>query len=212
MRMQSRHDHAARGLDAYFSPPEAVHSLLRLEADYLAGDGAMVRPLQQAGLKVIASDIADYGLSGCEAGVDYLRARPSKGVGGIITNPPYKLAMSFAQKAIAEVPYLALLLRTNFLESVNRLAFFRRYPPARLWVSSRRLPMMHRLGWQGPRAANNTCFAWFVWDNEAKETCRFGWFDWREVEGVRCAPQPLPPVTEGNSRLLRQVPHGGRVV
>jgi hypothetical protein len=197
MRMQSSHDHAARGQDAYFSPPEAIHSLLRLEADYLprciwepaAGDGAMVRPLQQAGFKVIASDITDYGLAGCEAGVDYLCARPPDGVGGIITNPPYKLAISFAQKGIAEVPYLALLLRTNFLESVNRLAFFRKYPPARLWISSRRLPMMHRLGWQGPRVASNTCYAWFVWDTASDEKCKFGWFDWREGP---LSSEPLP--------------------
>jgi hypothetical protein len=31
MRIQSSHDHAARGLDAYFSPPEAVSSLLGIE-------------------------------------------------------------------------------------------------------------------------------------------------------------------------------------
>jgi len=34
-----------------------------------------------------------------------------------VTNPPYKLAVRFARKALNEVPYLALLLRTNFLES-----------------------------------------------------------------------------------------------
>jgi hypothetical protein len=33
-----------------------------------------------------------------------------------------------------------------------------------MWVSSRRLPMMHRFGWDGPRATSNTCYAWFIWD------------------------------------------------
>lgn len=195
MRIQSSHDHAARGLDAYFSPPEAVWSLLRIEADYLprqiwepaAGDGAIVRPMRQAGYKVFASDVADYGLDGCETGVDFLRAkRPSKAE-GIVTNPPYKLAMRFAEKAIKEVPYLALLLRTNFLESTSRMPFFQRHQPARLWISSRRLPMMHRLGWSGPRTSSNTCFAWFIWDSRSIEKCRFNWFDWRDDEVMSAA-------------------------
>jgi hypothetical protein len=158
-----------------------------------AGDGAMVRPLKQAGFEVAASDIADYGLLGCETGVDYLVATPPRGVRGVITNPPYRLAMPFARKAIGEVPYVALLLRTNFLESVARLSFFRRHPPARLWLSSRRLPMMHRLGWQGPRAPSNTCFAWFIWDETANEKCKFDWFDWREGGCMRCGEPPFEP-------------------
>ena len=113
MRIQSRHDHAARGLDAYFSPPEAIQSLLGLEAEHLprcvwepaAGDGAIVGPLRQAGFEVIASDIADYGLPLCATGIDYLCATPPKGVSGVITNPPYRLALPFARKAASEMPY-----------------------------------------------------------------------------------------------------------
>ena len=100
-----------------------------------------------------ATEIADYGLDGCAVGVDYLKAQPITGVEGIVTNPPYKLAVQFAEKALREVPYLALLLRTNCLESTARLPFFRKYPPARIWISSRRLPMMHRHGW----AVHHTC-------------------------------------------------------
>ena len=79
MRIQSSHHHADRGLDAYFSPPEATASLVGIEAEHLpphiwepaAGDGAIVRPLQAAGFTVIASDVADYGLVGCSVGIDY---------------------------------------------------------------------------------------------------------------------------------------------
>lgn len=188
MRIQSSHDHDARGLDAYFSPPEAVWSLLAIEAAHLprsiwepaAGDGAIVKPLEAAGYRVTASDLADYGLAGCETGIDYLKAKPRPGIQGIVTNPPYRLAMRFAEKALTEAPYLALLLRTNFLESTRRLPFFRRHPPARIWISSRRLPMMHRHGWQGPRAPSNTCFAWFIWDDRADHKQQLDWFDWRD--------------------------------
>jgi hypothetical protein len=188
VRIQSSHQHIDRGLDAYFSPPEATASLLHIEAKYLpkciwepaAGDGAIVRPLREAGLTVIASDIVDYGLEGCTT-VDYLKAKSIADVKGIITNPPYKLAMQFAQKALREAPYLALLLRTNFLESTARLPFFQRHQPARIWISSRRLPMMHRHGWQGRRAPSNTCFAWFVWDERSIQKRVIDWFDWKAI-------------------------------
>jgi hypothetical protein len=188
VRIQSSHQHADRGLDAYFSPPEAAASLLHIENQYLpnfiwepaAGDGAIVRPLLDAGLTVIASDIVDYGLGNCTI-VDYFKAKPIDKVQGIITNPPYKLAVQFAEKALREVPYLALLLRTNFLESTARLPFFLKHQPARIWISSRRLPMMHRHGWQGPRAPSNTCFAWFVWDERSKQKRIVDWFDWKAI-------------------------------
>ncbi|MFZ1416492.1 MAG: hypothetical protein WAS73_18230 [Defluviicoccus sp.] len=150
-----------------------------------AGDGAIVRPLQQAGFHVVASDIADYGLVGCLTGVDYLVAKPPSKVKGIVTNPPFKLATSFAEKALREVPYLALLLRTNFLESTARLAFFRKHEPARIWISSRRLPMMHRFGWQGPKAPSNTCHAWFIWDARSRSKRIIDWFDWKQIVLLR---------------------------
>jgi len=31
-------------------------------------------------------------------------------------------------------------------------------------MACNRLPMMHRDGWQGPKASSNIAFAWFVWD------------------------------------------------
>ena len=189
MKIQSSHRHSDRGLDAYFTPVEAVHSLICIERSKIphciwepaAGNGAIVRPLQAAGYSVIASDIADYGLVDCQAGIDYLSEQARPYVEGIITNPPFKLAMSFAEKALHEVPYLALLLRTNFLESTARLSFFRKHAPARIWISSRRLPMMHRFGWQGPQAPSNTCHAWFIWDERSRQKRMVDWFDWKYI-------------------------------
>ena len=209
MRIQSSHHHVDRGLDAYFSPPEAILSLISIEKPHLpqyiwepaAGDGAIVKPLQAAGFDVFASDIADYGLDNCKSGVDYLRTKINPKVQGIVTNPPYKLAMSFAEKALNETPYLALLLRTNFLESTARLPFFRKYQPARIWISSRRLPMMHRYGWSGPRAPSNTCFAWFIWDAHAEQKRIVDWYDWKQF---------LPQVSAGD--LFGEARQGLRAV
>jgi hypothetical protein len=94
MRIQSSHCHDARGLDAYFSPPEATESLLAIEHGKLprrlwepaAGDGAISSPLQAAGFDVVASDIADYGGEAITPGVDYLTAPLPSGVEGVVTN------------------------------------------------------------------------------------------------------------------------------
>jgi len=207
VRVQSSHHHADRGLDAYFSPPEATASLLGVEAGRLpqciwepaAGDGAIVRPLQAAGFSVIASDIVDYSLPGCRVGINYLKAPPMGDARAIVTNPPFKLALRFAEKALNEVQYLALLLRTNFLESTERLKFFRKNPPARIWISSRRLPMMHRYGWQGPRAPSNTCHAWFVWEERSTQKSVIHWFDWKDYP----VPDLAPPARHARTALRR---------
>jgi len=74
MRLQSSHCLGDRGLDAYFSPPCAVQSLIAIEGGRIprrlwepaAGDGTgMVPPLRAAGFHVVASDIADYGCPDC---------------------------------------------------------------------------------------------------------------------------------------------------
>jgi hypothetical protein len=190
MRIQSRnsYDDGLDGLDPYFTCLEAIASLIVLEGDRLphclwepaAGDGAIVRPLRQTGRIVIASDIHDYGLPGCGI-YDYLTAAPPPGIEGIVTNPPYKGARQFAEKAISEVGYVALLVRSNFdVEGVARMRFRALHPPTRIWRSARRLPMMHRYGWNGPRAPSNTPHCWLIWERGAPR--RFPQdFDWRAV-------------------------------
>ncbi len=183
MRITSSHSFKDRGLDAYFTPIEATLSLLAIEPlpkvlwEPACGNGAIVKPLRRAGHTVFAADIHQYDDFDCEI-VDYFKASPYAHAKGIVTNPPFRLAIDFAKKALSEVPYLALLLRTNFLESQDRLSFFRQYPFSRIWISSRRLPQMHRYGWTGPEAPSNICYAWFIWDERSSDKRVLDWFDW----------------------------------
>ncbi len=39
-------------------------------------------------------------------------------------------------------------------------------PPARVYVFKRRLPMMHRDGWDGNKASSRMNTAWFVWERD----------------------------------------------
>lgn len=185
MRINSQHSYAERGADAYFTPIEAVLPLIEMEdiPNYIlepsAGNGAIVEPLVHAGHIVRAHDLHDYGAGYIQQ--DYLTSSPSE-ARGIITNPPYKLAEQFARKAISEAPYVAFLLRMNWLEGTKRKALFDTSPPSRVLVSSRRLPMMHRYGWDGPEAPSNTCYAWFVWDYRegVTSTTEIKWFDFKD--------------------------------
>lgn len=205
MRIQSRngYDDGLDDLDPYFTCREAIESLIILEGDRLprrlwepaAGDGAIVRPLRETGRFVVASDIHDYGLDGCAIN-DYLTAASPLGVQGIITNPPYKKALQFAEKALREVPYVALLVRSNFdIEGVKRMAFRAQDPSTRIWRSARRLPMMHRYGWTGKRALSNTPYCWQVWERGAPREFPQD-FDWQWLlsgEAVRLQPAAEQP-------------------
>ena len=188
MRINSTHDFGSRGLDAYFTCPEAIRSLILLEGSRLpqriwepaAGDGAIVRELVASGRFVVASDIHDYGLEGCRI-LDYLTAPRMIGVDGLVTNPPYKKALAFAKKAIAEFPYVALLVRMNFDgEGVRRMGFRRQHPPTRIWKSARRLPSMHRYGWTGKRVSSNQEYWWLVWERGARREFPED-YDWKEL-------------------------------
>jgi hypothetical protein len=59
-----------------------------------------------------------------------------------------------------------MLLRLAFLESEKRSDILDGGKLARVHVFKRRLPMMHRADWAGPKASSSIAFAWFVWDRE----------------------------------------------
>lgn len=178
-----------RGDDFYATPAEAVRALLAIEGAYLparlwepaCGDGAIVLPLRAAGFSVHASDLVNRGCPDSEAGVDFLMPFPVPAdIGGIVTNPPFKSAVEFVEKSLSIAPYVAMLLRLSFLEGVQRKPWFESGPLARIHVSSRRLPMMHRGGWEREKAGSAIAFAWFVWDARHKGPPAVQWFDWAE--------------------------------
>jgi hypothetical protein len=192
MRIVSKHPQDEHKDDAYFTVPEAVAALLRVEGAHIprclwepfAGGGGIVNPLRAAGHIVIASDLRDYSAlpdyqcADCTIGVDALTAPVPAGVEGIVTNTPYgnSFPVKFVQKAVTEVDYVALLLSAHFLESAERFWLFERLPFTVMWSSSDRLNGMHRLGWDGPVASDNRWFAWFIWDRRTTMKWRVGVF------------------------------------
>jgi hypothetical protein len=84
---------------------------------------------------------------------DFLaRTEAPTGCNVIATNPPYLKAAAFAQHAITLVPDVFLLLRLAFLESVSRTELLEARGLCTVYPFRRRLPRMHRSGWQGRRS------------------------------------------------------------
>lgn len=187
---------SVRGDDLYETPAVAVEALLRVEQlphwlwEPAAGRGAIVNVLRAAGFRVLASDLVDYGEPTHFARRDFLMERLPEKVEAIVTNPPYKLAEQFVAHALDLCPQVIMLLRLAFLESDRRSNILEGRGLARVHVFRKRLPMMHRDGWSGPRAGSSIPFAWFVWNRAhtgPPELHRISWEEGRAQSGKQCA-------------------------
>jgi hypothetical protein len=164
-----------RGNDLYETPAVATEALLRVEKlphvlwEPCCGPGSIVTTLRDAGHFVIAGDLVDYGCPLSTPRIDFLMERRAPhGVECIVTNPPFKNAEAFVERAKELCPKVVMLLRLAFLESERRRGILDDGTLARVHVFRNRLPMMHRAG-QGiihaeKQSSSALAFAWFVWD------------------------------------------------
>jgi hypothetical protein len=166
-----RHSRAARKFDLYETPPVAVEALLTVENlshwiwEPCAGRGAIAKILRDRGHAVICSDLIQYDDFPLHFVADFLlQTKAPVGCDAILTNPPYGIVTEFTRHALDLVPRVYLLLRLAFLESVRRTDVLEQRGLARVHVFRKRLPMMNRDGWNGPRASSAIPFAWFVFD------------------------------------------------
>lgn len=180
-----RHKLADRGDDFYATPPVAVEALLRVEKlpqriwEPACGDGAIVNVLRAHGHDVIASDLVARGCQNSQSGVDFLIPSLCGCVAdAIVTNPPFKLAEQFLERALEITPHVIFLLRLAFLESERRSHLLDKGWLARVWVFRKRLPMMHRSGWEGRKANSGMAFAWFVFDATKQQTATIQRISW----------------------------------
>lgn len=180
-----------RGDDLYETPEEAIRCLLMLERftgtvwEPACGPGAIMSVLKAGGHDVVASDLRDYGHAGQHVG-DFMEAVNLAPGCDIVTNPPYGIADKFVSRAVLEMnaPKVAMLLRLQFLAGCNDLrSSIMDAPrkPARVHVFTRRLPMMHRNGWDGPVASSQQDHAWFVWDRASHGPTIINRVDWKAL-------------------------------
>ncbi|MFZ5743435.1 MAG: methyltransferase [Pseudomonadota bacterium] len=182
--MQQRNE-PTDSLDDFPTPPWATRALcewLRENAlwqleqcsvrEPAANRGHMVKPLREYFKEVIASDVHDYG-AGFDV-QDYLFPGPDAQVDWTITNPPFKLAQQFIERALHfSAAGVAVIVRTAFLESQGRYdQLFSTTPPSYILQFAERV-VMHK-GRLAPEGSTATAYCWLVWDKFADGT-RFDW-------------------------------------
>ncbi|MEJ6845113.1 SAM-dependent methyltransferase [Sinorhizobium fredii] len=199
-----------RGNNLYQTPPEAMHTLVAIEKfsslvlEPACGRGAISRMLEGAGYTVSLADLVDYGTADRFGEVqrveDFLTSEALPERPDIVTNPPYGALLNrFVAHALKvhRPKKMALLLNFIFFaghDDEDRKFAMDENSPTRVWVFSRRLPMMHRDGWEGPEAPSRMITAWFVWEMNADGTYvgattirRVDWMDYMPAEQAEAA-------------------------
>ena len=162
--------------DYYATDPMAVKMLLELEEfseniwEPACGEGHISKVLEAHDHRVESTDLIDlgYGLGG----YDFLK-NPffSSFDGDIITNPPYKYAKEFVEKALDIVKpgcKVAMFLKLTFLASRGRKNLFMDQPPQTVYVSCGRLECGKNGKFVGESAVD---YAWFVWKKGYPRPC-----------------------------------------
>lgn len=191
----SKHSFEDRGNDLYETPPAAVRALMGIETlprtiwEPACGPGAIVRELRGAGHEVLATDLIPYETVDQDYALcDFLLASrmattvTGEPYGCIVTNPPFRYAEQFVRRALDLTDRVYLLLRLAFLESERRRDILDGGSLSRVHVFRDRLPMMHRDGWDGPKASSSMAFAWFVWDKRKTQGIQLNRVSWRDYE------------------------------
>lgn len=132
----SNHTDAERQREDYYATePKATEWLCKLERfegrilEPSCGEGHMSRVLEAAGYEVVSRDLVDRGYGEV---ADFLAIDNLEWDGNIVTNPPYKYAQEFVEKALSIIPEgkkVAMFLKLTFLEGKARRALFRSTPP-----------------------------------------------------------------------------------
>lgn len=164
------------GNDFYPTPAEPIRALLHAEIARLrefdaiwepsAGDGALVREMEAAGLKVIASDLIDRGAGYPVQDFYDFSVAPSK---ASVQNPPFAECSWGNGKArwlkhaldVLDLDYMALLMNWGWPGAGGLGPFYAAHPPARVYL------MRWKIDFTG-QGAPPMLNAWFIWDKQHK--------------------------------------------
>lgn len=154
--------------DYYATHPDAARHLIELESlsdeiwEPACGAGHLSQVFQEYGFRVRSTDLIFRGY-GEEVPLDFLKCS-DHWHGDIVTNPPYKYALEFVNKALELVDdgrKVCMFLKLTFLEGSTRRDLFRDNPPARVWVSRKRLKCAKNGNFK--QSQSMLAFCWFVW-------------------------------------------------
>lgn len=218
--MQQRAE-ASDSLDDFPTPPWATRAVcewirttcapgpLTTVREPACNRGHMARVLGEYFGEVRGSDCHDYG-----AGYpvrDYLFGDPPRRTDWVITNPPFRLAEAFIDRALASSGQVAMFVRSAFTEGAGRYrALFAERPPSDILQFTERVVLWQgclldpdvpvtrwnarRGGFVVEKPASATAYCWVVWRRRDGGT-RFHWIP----PGTRqrlTTPGDYPPLPE----------------
>lgn len=174
----SNHSELEREINDYYATdPKALDIFLdKIEEDGIrlhkniwecaCGEGHLSKALENRGYKVWSTDLVDRGYG--SGNTDFLKSIPDSWCGDVLTNPPYKYAKEFVEKALEVTrigTYTVMFLKIQFLEGQGRRELFKKYPPKYVYVNSKRQVCAKNGNFD--KYANGTgtaiCYCWFVW-------------------------------------------------
>lgn len=165
--------------DFYATPPESTVALLDRELfegsvlEPACGAGHISEVLKSFGYEIISTDLIDRGYG--TGGIDFLKDDFDK-VDNVVTNPPFKYAKEFIEKALeVSNKKVAMFCKIQLLEGVSRQDMFKNTPLRTVYVFSKRQNPLRNgsaVDENGKKWSSTMCFAWFVWEHgyEGKPT------------------------------------------
>lgn len=180
----SNHSDNQREKNDYYATNPLAAELLCNEIQFheniwepAVGEGHLAEVFKKRGYKVRASDLIDRGYINTET-IDFLTYTGSFN-GDIITNPPYKYAQEFVEKALSIINdgnYVAMFLKLQFLEGKKRRELFDKFPPKTVYVASGRL-LCAMNGDFEKYGSSAVAYAWFVWEKGFKGDPSIKWIN-----------------------------------
>lgn len=173
--------------DYYATEPKAVEELLKVESfspcvwECACGEGHISEVLIKHGYDVLSTDLINRGYINQQATLNFLdNDITNKNEYDIVTNPPYKHAAEFVERALEisrEGTKIAMLLKIQFLESERRGKLFDENPPKRIWVARRRLNTARNGDFEKFGSGSAMLLAWFIWEKGFKGKPTIDWIN-----------------------------------
>ena len=173
--------------DYYATSPIAVELLLEKQSfnkniwECASGGGHMSKVLRKHGYNVRCSDIIDR--TGDTEILDFLTYKGTWN-GDVVTNPPYKYAQEFVEKALEIVPdgnKVAMYLKLTFLEGKKRQKMFKKYPPKYIYVAVGRIGCakngIFTTDKENEYETSAIAYAWFIWEKGYTGEPVIRWFN-----------------------------------
>lgn len=180
-------DHERAENDFYSTDPKALEIFLdRIKQDNIilhnniwecaCGDGVLSKVLLNRGYSVLSTDLVDRGYG--DYNTDFLLSKDTNLEMDILTNPPFKYAQEFIEKALdcQKVGYYTIMfLKVQFLEGQGRYEFYKKNPPKYIYGNSSR--QICYLNGEVKPMSSASFYCWYVWENGFKGEPIWRWIE-----------------------------------